>query len=185
MLPVGSVRRVESDRLYPLEAPMATERIVRAAADPAVLRERQFEVSIRWDEEPPPRALGPGVSCDVVVRIDGGAPMRRGFRLTLGDNDDGLHNLAHCRVRRRRVQGDPVTGALGETYEDTGVQLLPGSYIEFAEVPEGDADGSLGINLDLSLREGAEGATQHRRGSARFPLRVERRTDAPTALPSR
>lgn len=98
--------------------------------------------------------------------------MRRGFRLTLGDKDDGLHNLVHCRVRWR-------------PYEDAGVQLLPGSYIEFAEVPEGDADGSLGINLVLSLREGAEGATQLRRGSARFPLRVERRTDEPPAPPSR
>lgn len=184
MLPVGSVRRVENDRAYPLETPMARERIVRAAADPSVLRTRQFEVSFRWDEESAPGALGPGVSCDVVVRIDGGAPMRRGFRLTVGDNDDGLHNVMHCRVPRRRVQGDPVTGALGETSELTGVQLLPGSYVEFAEVPEGDADGSLGINLDLSLREGAEGAIQHRRGSARLPLRVERRTDAPTALPA-
>jgi hypothetical protein len=185
VLPVGSVRRAESDRSYPLETPPATLRIVRAAADPSVLRERQFEVSFRWDEEPPPGALGPGISCDVVVRIDEGAPMRRGFRLTLGDNDDGLHNLARCRVRRRRAQGDPVSGALVETYEATDVQLLPGSWVELAEVPEGDAEGSLGINLDLALREGSEGATQHRRGSARFPLRVERRTDAPPALPSR
>lgn len=62
MLPAGSVRRVENGRLYPLETPMARERIVRASADPSVLRERQFEVSFRRDEEPPPGALGPAIS---------------------------------------------------------------------------------------------------------------------------